>query len=272
MKYLILYLFFLNSVLANTQELRHNVFFNTDEYDVIKNEEKRLNNFISSLDSLTIETITINGYCDDRGTKTYNMVLSKRRAESIKEYLLDSEFSEKQIKIIEGKGELALGKTSDVSKIRKNNRRVEIVVSAKSSSNYIEKPTTQTILKGNLSVGDIVRLKNIYFKTSYSTIIPSSIPTLKEIADILANKKNIYFTIQGHVCCTHDTYDAIDRKTNKRNLSISRAKFIYTYLSQQGIEKHRMKYVGMRRKFPLGGDPKFDRRVEILITHIGKEN
>jgi hypothetical protein len=29
-----------------------------------------------------------------------------------------------------------------------------------------------------------------------------------------------------------------------------------------------MKYVRMRRKFPLGGDPKFDRRVEIVITYI----
>jgi hypothetical protein len=29
-----------------------------------------------------------------------------------------------------------------------------------------------------------------------------------------------------------------------------------------------MKYVGLRRKFPLGGDPKYDRRVEILITYI----
>jgi outer membrane protein OmpA-like peptidoglycan-associated protein len=100
----------------------------------------------------------------------------------------------------------------------------------------------------------------------------SSIPSLKEIAAILVEKKNLYFTIQGHVCCTHDTYDAIDRNTNQRNLSTTRAKFIYTYLLQQGVDKQRMKYVGLRRKFPLGGDPKFDRRVEILITHIGKED
>ena len=29
-----------------------------------------------------------------------------------------------------------------------------------------------------------------------------------------------------------------------------------------------MKYVGLKHKFPLGGDPKFDRRVEIEITFI----
>ncbi len=32
-----------------------------------------------------------------------------------------------------------------------------------------------------------------------------------------------------------------------------------------------MKYEGMRRKFPLGGDPKFDRRVEIVITRVVSE-
>ena len=33
-----------------------------------------------------------------------------------------------------------------------------------------------------------------------------------------------------------------------------------------------MRHLGMRRKFPLGGDPKYDRRVEILITYVGNEN
>lgn len=267
-----IYIFLFLSTYSYTQELRHNVYFETDKHNVISIEEERLNTFVSSLDSLTVETITIYGYCDDRGTKTYNLVLSKLRAESIKEYLIDSELPEKQIKVIDGKGELALNKADNISKIRQNNRRVEIVVTASSSNTIIEKPTAQKILKGDLKVGDKIRLKNIYFKSSYSTIIPSSIPTLKEIAAILVERKNVYFTIQGHVCCTHDIYDAIDRKTNKRNLSHSRAKFIYTYLLQQGVEKHRMKYMGLKRKFPLGGDPKFDRRVEILITHIGKKN
>ena len=60
----------------------------------------------------------------------------------------------------------------------------------------------------------------------------------------------------------------MDLKTNKRNLSLSRARYIYYYLAKQGVNKRRMKYVGMRRIFPLGGDPKLDRRVEILVTYI----
>ena len=37
---------------------------------------------------------------------------------------------------------------------------------------------------------------------------------------------------------------------------------------EKGVNPKRMKYVGLRRLFPLGGDPQFDRRVEILITYV----
>ena len=93
---------------------------------------------------------------------------------------------------------------------------------------------------------------------------------LEKIAGILAKRDNIFFTIEGHVCCTSDTKDAIDRSTKKRNLSIARAKYVYDFLLKKGVKKYRMKYVGMERKYPLGGDPKYDRRVEFLITYVGK--
>ena len=85
-------------------------------------------------------------------------------------------------------------------------------------------------------------------------------------------RTDIYFTIQGHVCCTQYSRDAVDRKTKKRNLSEARAKYVYDYLAKKGVNKKRMRHMGMRRKFPLGGDPKYDRRVEILITHVDKDN
>ena len=94
--------------------------------------------------------------------------------------------------------------------------------------------------------------------------------TLKEIAKVLKERDDIYFTVLGHVCCTKNSRDALDKKTRKYNLSVARAKYVYDYLVKQGIDKKRMKYKGMRRMFPLGGDPKYDRRVEILITYVGE--
>ena len=119
--------------------------------------------------------------------------------------------------------------------------------------------------------GDKIRLDKIYFKTGYALLTKESKPVLENIADLMIKEDNLYFTIQGHVCCTQNSRDAVNRKTNQRNLSLARAKFIYDYLIKKGINKRRMRYVGMRRKFPLDGAPEFDRRVEILINYVGEK-
>jgi outer membrane protein OmpA-like peptidoglycan-associated protein len=128
------------------------------------------------------------------------------------------------------------------------------------------------ILSGHLKAGDNIVLDNILFKTGYSYLLPESVKTLENITKVMVKRKDIYFTIQGHVCCTQNSRDAIDRKTKQRNLSLARAKYIYDYMAKKGVDKKRMKFVGMRRKFPLGGEAKFDRRVEILVTYAGENN
>ena len=100
---------------------------------------------------------------------------------------------------------------------------------------------------------------------------PRGIYLADRIAKILAERKDIYFTIEGHVCCTQGERDAMDRKTKKRNLSVARAKYVYDYLAKNGVHRSRMKYVGHRRKLPLGGEPELDRRVEILVTRITED-
>ena len=133
---------------------------------------------------------------------------------------------------------------------------------------FIKKKETKKKLSDNLKVGDKIVLKNILFEIGYRTVLEESKEALDNLAEILIEKENIYFSIQGHVCCTQNSRDAVDVETKKQNLSLVRAKYIYDYLSKKGVTKKRMKYVRMRRKFPLGGDPKFDRRVEIVITYI----
>jgi outer membrane protein OmpA-like peptidoglycan-associated protein len=198
----------------------------------------------------------------------------------------NNELDESLISNVDGKGEILLKiiKEEDIDKIRGLNRKVEIIVtkkSAKTKEKSVEKKplvksenlkTTDDIAKGNVQEGDKIRLEKIYFKTGYAVLTKESKPTLEQIADLLIKEDNLYFTIQGHVCCTQNSRDAVNRKTNQRNLSLARAKFIYDYLLKKGVNKRRMKYVGMRRKFPLGGEPEFDRRVEILINYVGEKN
>lgn len=255
----------------------HDVYFNTDEFVVPKTEENRLLLFISKLQDIEIESIVIYGFCDDVGADSYNMVLSQQRADAIKDIFANNEISEDLIRNVDGKGEILLKIVSekDILKIRGLNRKVEIIVTEKTPEpevkheETIKDPTISEQIKGDLKVGDKILFKNILFKTGYSTVVPASKKILEDISKALVERDDIYFTIQGHVCCTKYTRDAVDKRTKKRNLSVARAKYVYDYFARKGVNKNRMRYIGMRRRFPLGGDPKFDRRVEIVITYVG---
>lgn len=274
----VLILFLTLKIGLSQEELNHVVYFETDKYEVPVTEENRLLLFISTLSDMDIESISIFGFCDDRGASDYNLKLSQQRADAIKAIFANNEISESLITNVDGKGEVLLKivDEKDVLKIRGLNRKVEIIVKPKppkvekvaEEKKPEKKKDVPEIIKGDLKVGDKIVFENILFKTGYSTVMPESKKTLEEIAKSLVERKDIYFTIQGHVCCTQFSRDAVDRKTKKRNLSVARAKYVYDYFAKKGVDKKRMKYVGLRRLFPLGGDPKFDRRVEILITYV----
>ena len=264
-------------------KLTHEVYFDTDKFEVSNTEESRLLLFISKLNDIEIDSISIYGFCDDIGASTYNLKLSQQRANAIKTIFSSNEISEDVISNVDGKGEVLLRiiEEKNIQKIRGLNRKVEIIVHPKAQKiveEIIEKPLKVAvpekkdvagIIKGDLKVGDKIVFENILFKTGYSTILPESKKTLDSIANALLERSDIYFTIQGHVCCTQFSRDAIDRKTKKRNLSEARAQFVYDFFAKKGISKKRMRAVGLRRKFPLGGDPKFDKRVEIVINYVG---
>lgn len=274
MKRILLFLLLASQFIVAQNELTHEVYFETDKYEVPETEENRLLLFIQNLHDIDIEKISIYGFCDDRGSDSYNLVLSQNRANAIKEIFSKNEIDKALITNVDGKGEILLKivKESDINKIRGLNRKVEIIVYPRiiKPEKPIEKVVEEkkTIFSTDLKKGDKVTLDKLLFKTGYTYLTPESKKVLKRVADTLVKRKELYFTIQGHVCCTQMSRDAVDRKTKKRNLSVARAKYIYDYLAKRGVDKKRMKYVGMRRKFPLGGDPKYDRRVEILITYV----
>jgi outer membrane protein OmpA-like peptidoglycan-associated protein len=280
MKKLSLLIILVCQFIVAQNKLTHEVYFETDKYKVPTTEENRLLLFISTLSDLDIESISIFGFCDDRGASDYNLILSQQRADAIKAIFSNNEISESLITNVDGKGEILLKiiDEKDILKIRGLNRKVEIIVKPKPPKTIEEKQVEAAknekkkdvpeLIRGKLKKGDKILFENILFKTGYSRIIPESKPVLEAIAKSLVERKDIYFTIQGHVCCTQFSRDAVDRKTKKRNLSVARAKYVYDYFVKKGVNPKRMKYVGLRRLFPLGGDPKNDRRVEILITYV----
>lgn len=253
-------------------EIKHVVYFETDKYTILETEMHRLQLFLEEVETIDIDRISIYGFCDDRGSHTYNMSLSQNRADAIKEVFMTNEFDESLITNTDGKGELLLKivKNIDINKARGLNRKVEIIVKPvyPPRKNNFDSTALENILNSDLKVGDKILLENLLFVRGYTYPIPESKKILTKVATILAKRKDIYFTIEGHVCCTNGTRDAVNAQTRKRNLSYARAQYVYEFFASKGISKRRMKYVGMKRKFPLGGEQRFDRRVELLVTRI----
>lgn len=278
-KLIFLFFFSVNVMIAQSSR-QHVVYFETDKYIVPETEKNRLLLFIQNLEIEKVTKISIYGFCDDRGSDNYNLVLSQNRADAIKSVFSLGGIKEELISNVDGKGEVLLKivAAEDLNIIRGLNRKVEINVDYKNTKKEetpIVKKEEQKddrkkpiSLESTLLVGDKIVLDKILFRTGYSYVLKESIPVLEKISRILREKNNVYFTIQGHVCCTANGRDAIDRGTGRRNLSLARARYIYEYLMKSGVARKRMKYVGLKHKYPLGGDPKFDRRVEIEITYI----
>lgn len=276
MSKLILILILSFNCLTAQSNMQHVVYFETDKYVVPSTEKNRLLLFIQNLNINKVKKISIYGFCDDRGSDNYNLVLSQNRANAIKQIFSYGGVNEKLISNVDGKGEILLKivAAEDLNIIRGLNRKVEINVQyniPKKDTVKIEKDDNRKkplTLESTLFVGDKIVLDKILFRTGYSYVLKESVPVLEKMARILREKNNVSFTIQGHVCCTANGRDAIDRGTGRRNLSLARARYIYEYFMKNGVSRKRMKYVGLKHKYPLGGEPKFDRRVEIEITSV----
>ena len=72
-------------------------------------------------------TVEIAGHTDSQGSDEYNKDLSKRRAQSVVNYLVEKGISESQF-VAEGYGEEVPVDTNETKEGRQNNRRVEFTV------------------------------------------------------------------------------------------------------------------------------------------------
>ena len=123
----------------------------------------------------------------------------------------------------------------------------------------------------HLKPGSIIELKQVYFPPDRHTILSASYETLRKLYDIMDANPNLKISIEGHVCCIQNAPDAWDIETNEPTLSVNRAKEIYTYLINKGIDPIRLRYTGFGKSHPVvlneitEQDREKNRRVEIRI-------
>jgi outer membrane protein OmpA-like peptidoglycan-associated protein len=252
------------------EEIVHSVYFEFDKFDINDKQAADMVTFIKGTDSTRIESIQIYGYTDDVGKEDYNFNLSKKRAGTIQNKLLENGIKNKIIVTIEGKGKVLIDDdiVENLPEKRSKNRRVDLVINLRELPKLIL-PGYYNMLQKTHVVGDHIILDNILFEKGSSRLTAKAKEELDKIALLTVRYKNLQFEIQGHVCCTPPNQkEAIDKDTRKRKLSENRAMAVYKYLTFRRVPKNRMTYKGYGNTQPLGKDPQYDRRVELVITKI----
>src|SRR5262245_6390248 len=64
------------------------VFFDYDSYEIRADAQDTLNKQAAWLSQYANYAITVEGHCDERGTREYNLALGERRANAVRNYLV----------------------------------------------------------------------------------------------------------------------------------------------------------------------------------------
>jgi outer membrane protein OmpA-like peptidoglycan-associated protein len=252
------------------EEAVKSVYFEFDKYSLDEKQAKEVIDFIKNTDSTRIESIQIFGYTDDIGKEAYNFKLSTNRANTIQTKLTQSGIKSKIIVTIEGKGRILIDDdiVDNLPEKRTKNRRVDVVLNLKELPKLVL-PGFYNMIQKNHIVGDHIYLENILFEKGSSHLTSKAKSELDKVALLCLRYKNLEFEIQGHVCCTPPNQrEAIDKDTKKRQLSVNRAQSVFKYLVFRRVPKNRMTFKGYGNTVPLGKEPEYDRRVELVITKI----
>ncbi|MBV1860998.1 MAG: OmpA family protein [Nannocystaceae bacterium] len=100
------------------------IFFDTNKATIKSKSRAKLDNAVKVLAEFPKVRIEVSGHTDDRGRDTYNMELSARRADSVKQYFVDHGIAADRIET-RGAGETMPRQSNGTKAGRAQNRRIE---------------------------------------------------------------------------------------------------------------------------------------------------
>jgi peptidoglycan-associated lipoprotein len=126
-----------NVIPGSAEDLKVNVgdtvHFDYDAYAVTDEGRATLQRQAAWLAKYPSVRITVEGHCDERGTREYNLALGARRANSVKEYLVSLGVSAGRLDTISYGKERPICTESDESCYAQNRRGVSTVTGGASS-------------------------------------------------------------------------------------------------------------------------------------------
>ena len=99
------------------------VYFEFDNFDLGDDAMDTLDQYIRF--AKRAKAIRLEGHCDERGTREYNLALGEKRAQSVKEFLIVNGISSSKIDVV-SYGEERPDRLGSSESAYKANRRVEI--------------------------------------------------------------------------------------------------------------------------------------------------
>lgn len=108
--------------------LQDDVLFEYDKADLKPGAMRNLYPLVTFLREHTNRTLLIEGHTDSTGSDSYNLDLSRRRAEAVAAFLIQSGISPERV-VTRGYGESYPVASNETEAGRQQNRRVEVVIS-----------------------------------------------------------------------------------------------------------------------------------------------
>jgi peptidoglycan-associated lipoprotein len=105
------------------------IFFDTDRYNIDSADAAALQLQAQYLMRYPTINVTIEGHCDERGTREYNLALGDRRANAAKNYLASRGVDASRISTISYGKERPIALGSNESAWAQNRRAVTVVIS-----------------------------------------------------------------------------------------------------------------------------------------------
>jgi peptidoglycan-associated lipoprotein len=116
-----------DSLEARLVEIGDRIFFEYDKAELRPEGRELVQKWASFLAQYPAAKVTIEGHCDERGTREYNLALGERRAEAAKSYLVLIGADERRVSVISyGKERPSVLGSTD--KAWAQNRRAVMVV------------------------------------------------------------------------------------------------------------------------------------------------
>jgi peptidoglycan-associated lipoprotein len=104
------------------------VYFDTDRYNIDSQDAAALAQQAQWLSRYPNKRATIEGHCDERGTRDYNLALGERRANAAKNYLVSQGVDASRINTVSYGKERPIALGSDEAAYAKNRRAVTVTI------------------------------------------------------------------------------------------------------------------------------------------------